>query len=109
MQELKVSRPSVNSPVPASLPILSARSNLREAVFESSVLLSPKFGHSAPFHDFVGYNRSRTNSNVHEWQFPRSNLVYLRELGEGQFGKVLLMRTQVCYNTYIRHAYTPKQ
>jgi hypothetical protein len=92
--ELKVSRPSVNSPVPASLPIQSAWSNLREAVFESSVLLSPKFGHSAPFHNFVGYNRSRTNSSVREWQFPRSNLVYLRELGEGQFGKVLLMKTQ---------------
>ncbi len=29
------------------------------------------------------------------WEYPRGNLVYLRELGEGQFGKVLLMRAKV--------------
>ena len=29
------------------------------------------------------------------WEYPRKNLVYLKELGEGEFGKVLLMKAQV--------------
>ena len=32
---------------------------------------------------------------IQEWQYPRNRLVYMRELGEGQFGKVLLMKAQV--------------
>ena len=102
-KDLKSSRVSINSPPPsifsltAPPPLLTARSSLREAVFESSTIISPRFGHSAPFHDFVGYNRSRANSGAQTWQFPRSSLVYLRELGEGQFGKVLLMKTQVSF------------
>ena len=30
-----------------------------------------------------------------DWEYPRANLIYLRELGEGQFGKVLLMKAKV--------------
>ena len=30
-----------------------------------------------------------------DWEYPRKNLIYLKELGEGEFGKVLLMKAQV--------------
>ena len=36
------------------------------------------------------------DSSTQNWQYPRNQLVYMRELGEGQFGKVLLMKAQVC-------------
>ena len=86
---------------------LPSPTNLRASVLESSMQIAPLFGHLAPVHDFVGYNRSRANSNVQEWQYPRSSLVYLRELGEGQFGKVLLMKTQVCRTSLTAtHAHT---
>ena len=71
------------------------RESLRESVIKSSLLLSPRFGYSAKIHDFAHYNRSRADSSAREWQYPRSSLVYLRELGEGQFGKVILMKAQV--------------
>ena len=32
---------------------------------------------------------------LQEWDYPREKLTYMRELGEGQFGKVLLMKAQV--------------
>ncbi len=35
------------------------------------------------------------------WEYPRDSLVYVRELGEGQFGKVLLMRTQAVSAHYV--------
>jgi hypothetical protein len=40
------------------------------------------------------------------WDYPRDNLVYMRELGEGQFGKVLLMKAKVlwCVHVYV-HLY----
>ena len=28
--------------------------------------------------------------------YDRSNLIYTREIGEGEFGKVLLMKAKVC-------------
>ena len=34
---------------------------------------------------------------MQEWQYPRNQLIYMSELGEGQFGKVLLMKAQVQY------------
>ena len=33
--------------------------------------------------------------HMQTWEYPRSKLIYMRELGEGQFGKVLLMRANV--------------
>lgn len=92
LQESTVSYKS-SLTVPTSL--VAPRSSVRDSVLETSMMLSPRFGHSAPMHDFVCFNRSRANSGSQEWQYPRSNLVYLRELGEGQFGKVLLMKAQV--------------
>lgn len=35
-----------------------------------------------------------------DWEYPRKNLVYLKELGEGEFGKVLLMKAQVGIHDY---------
>ena len=35
------------------------------------------------------------------WNYPRDNLVYMRELGEGQFGKVLLMKAKVAMCVYV--------
>ena len=35
------------------------------------------------------------STKCQDWEYPRHKLIYLRELGEGQFGKVLLMRAQV--------------
>jgi len=32
---------------------------------------------------------------IQEWTHSRDQLIYLRELGEGQFGKVLLMNAKV--------------
>ena len=32
---------------------------------------------------------------LQDWEYPRKNLIYLKELGEGEFGKVLLMKAQV--------------
>lgn len=37
------------------------------------------------------------STSTQEWEYPRCNLIYMRELGEGQFGKVLLMKAKVCY------------
>ena len=34
--------------------------------------------------------------STQRWGYPRENLIYLRELGEGQFGKVHLMNAKVC-------------
>ena len=34
---------------------------------------------------------------IQDWEYPRSKLVFMRDLGEGQFGKVMLMRAMVCY------------
>ena len=57
--------------------------------------VSSNFGHKATAHNFTEFNRTRSNSTVREWQYPRSGLAYHRELGGGQFGKVLLMEAQV--------------
>lgn len=42
---------------------------------------------------------------MQEWEYPRENLIYLRELGEGQYGKVHLMKAKVseyaCYRPLI--------
>jgi len=37
------------------------------------------------------------------WGYPRENLIYLREIGEGQFGKVHLMnaKVRVYIHTYV--------
>ena len=44
--------------------------------------------------------------HAQNWQYPRNQLVYMRELGEGQFGKVLLMKAQVCnYVQYVHCIY----
>ena len=37
------------------------------------------------------------------WEYPRKNLVYLKELGEGEFGKVLLMKAQVSLSISVQH------
>ena len=55
----------------------------------------PIHGIRTPSVDFCTYNRTRFHTNVRQWQYPRSNLTYMRELGEGQFGKVLLMEAKV--------------
>ncbi|XP_064401515.1 uncharacterized protein LOC135347441 isoform X3 [Halichondria panicea] len=52
----------------------------------------PRYGIIAPAIDFTMYNKERSSSTINNWDYPRNNLVYLRELGEGQFGKVLLMK-----------------
>jgi hypothetical protein len=44
--------------------------------------------------DFTDYNLKRSGSDLKEWEFPRENLVYMKELGEGQFGKVHLMKAK---------------
>ena len=40
-----------------------------------------------------------TSVIMQDWQYPRNKLIYTRELGEGQFGKVLLMKAQVIHVT----------
>ena len=32
---------------------------------------------------------------IQDWEYNRDELTYLRDIGEGQFGKVLLMRGKV--------------
>ncbi len=69
--------------------------------------------------DFCSYNRMRSKTsnevyirhriftyirahqNLQNWSYPRSNLTYMRELGEGQFGKVLLMKATVSRQDFI--------
>lgn len=73
----------------------------------------PLYGVMPPFVDFTLYNAQRTEDVsyahcyaalehlesmmycVQDWMYDRSRLVFLREIGEGEFGKVLLMRTKV--------------
>ena len=76
----------------------------------------PRFGIIVPSVDFTTFNRQRPEQvattrtflcSVHHfilcvcvllskgWDYDRGQLVYLREIGEGQFGKVLLMKAKV--------------
>lgn len=46
----------------------------------------------------IGMLQSSDDRALHcmqEWEYPRENLIYLRELGEGQYGKVHLMKAKV--------------
>ena len=43
-----------------------------------------------------------THIHTQQWQYPRSKLTYMRELGEGQFGKVLLMEARVSVTASIQ-------
>ncbi|XP_065897502.1 leukocyte tyrosine kinase receptor-like isoform X2 [Dysidea avara] len=67
----------------------------------------PKHGVRAPNVDYHRYNsvrKSTKDKKGKSWEFDRNKLVYMRELGEGQFGKVLLMRAKggICgYNSDI--------
>lgn len=75
---------------------------------------TPKFGITVPDYSFMSYNTQReenvsciypaSNSRVTAhvitdlmqlWEYSRSGLIYMKELGEGQFGKVLLMKAHV--------------
>ena len=71
----------------------------------------PRFGVMPPTVDFTHYNAQRAEKVCwicclivcmpifsQDWMYDRSNLVYTREIGEGQFGKVLLMKAKV-YHT----------
>jgi hypothetical protein len=42
--------------------------------------------------DFAQVNYARITANDTEWHIPRETLSYMRELGQGEFGKVLLMQ-----------------
>ena len=69
-----------------------------------------KYGYKAPLQDYHKFNCSRQD-NVRiasqifsyfvqfqyrqEWKYDRSQLIYMREIGEGNFGKVLLMKAKV--------------
>lgn len=55
---------------------------------------SPKYGVTVPDVDFHHFNVNRKGGGIDKWDYPRDKLIYMRELGEGQFGKVLLMRAQ---------------
>ena len=69
-----------------------------------------RYGLPAPLRDYYHFNCSRKdsvrnmgsypvfNSLGHvfqDWRYDRTQLVYMREIGEGQFGKVLLMTAKV--------------
>ena len=68
-----------------------------------------KYGFKAPLLDYYTFNCSRQCdvSNIismciyvvlftnQDWSYDRSQLTYMREIGEGQFGKVLLMKAKV--------------
>ena len=59
--------------------------------------------------DFTEYNRQRSENvcvcvcvcvnttccYAQDWEYDRDELTYLRDIGEGQFGKVLLMKAKV--------------
>ena len=58
--------------------------------------------------DFTEYNRQRSEKvysvfvcygvltiRLQDWEYDRDQLIYLRDIGEGQFGKVLLMKAKV--------------
>lgn len=40
---------------------------------------------------------------MQDWEYDRTQLTFLRELGEGQFGKVLLMQAKV---SFLAHVHT---
>jgi len=81
---------------------------------------TPKHGIRAPKVDYHRYNSVRKSAKdkvqyykytcildfmlqkANSWEFDRNKLVYMRELGEGQFGKVLLMKAKV---VYMHHKY----
>ncbi len=41
---------------------------------------------------------------LQNWSYPRSDLTYMRELGEGQFGKVLLMKATVSQQDFMANS-----
>ena len=45
--------------------------------------------------------------SLEEWYFSREKLTYLRELGEGEFGKVLLMTAKVSVLLFILQINVP--
>ena len=45
----------------------------------------------------LAFNKILRLASKQNWQYPRNKLIYIRELGEGQFGKVLLMKAQVIF------------
>ena len=70
-----------------------------------------KYGFKAPLLDYYTFNCSRQSDVSNhiimciyvrslyanqDWSYDRSQLTYMREIGEGQFGKVLLMKAKVC-------------
>ena len=79
-----------------------------------------KYGLASPLHDYYHFNCSRQNSvrmhgfnitsyieyiascvshfmQLQDWSYDRAQLIYMREIGEGQFGKVLLMKAKVFF------------
>ncbi|CAI8001574.1 Proto-oncogene tyrosine-protein kinase receptor Ret [Geodia barretti] len=62
-----------------------------EAIEEREKFVS-KYGVSATGLDFTEFNSSRANTGMRNWEYPRSKLIFMRDLGEGQFGKVMLMK-----------------
>jgi hypothetical protein len=64
---------------------------LRSRSRRKTITLHPKYGVMSPTVDFHNYNRERSDD---DWEYDRTQLTYLREIGEGQFGKVLLMKAK---------------
>jgi hypothetical protein len=62
-----------------------------EAIGERETFVS-KYGVSVAGFDFTEFNRSRANTGMRNWDYPRSKLIFMRDLGEGEFGKVMLMK-----------------
>ena len=68
-----------------------------------------KYGISSPLQNYYHFNCSRQNNVcnsvcihdkiqfmlLQDWSYDRRQLTYMRELGEGHFGKVLLMIAKV--------------
>ena len=93
-----------------------------------------KYGFKAPLLDYYGFNCSRQYDvrttictytlfccyqccDNQDWSYDRAQLIYMREIGEGQFGKVLLMKAKVidCHSLLksfplaVTHLYTYSQ
>ena len=93
--------------------------NIQQSIETGTMCFKPQYGVNVPEIDFHEYNRERSGSmlnnsvsllqifrnsimilyvrliDIQHWYYPRGNLIYMRELGEGQFGKVLLMKAKV--------------
>lgn len=74
---------------------IESTKSMRHAI--RSVSIAPKFGLNMPQVDYVHANTEKNCNLQDQWHIERDQLVYMRELGLGHYGKVQLMEAKNLY------------